>query len=259
MSKHQGKYRVFVFALVLTLFPAICGNPAHAADVSWQDELLAKGTLLVGMCTDYPPYESLNIKGEIEGFDVDMAVELAKSMGLALEIKQLGFQEIIAALQFGQVDIGISAFSYKEDRDVLFSTPYIMNDQVMVVEKRSGITSLKELSGKKIGAGTGTSCEAAAMASVPDGIFSSPGDYAIMFAALANGALDAVACNDQVAKNYTESNAELVTLSEIMATEGTHVIAQKGHDKLLERVNVAVEAFVNSSEYAAALAKWGII
>ena len=97
------------------------------------------------------------------------------------------------------------------------------------------------------------------MTAIPTGEFSSPGDYTIMFAALENGALDAVACSHQVAKNYTEANDKLVTIDQVMATDGTHAIAQKGHDQLMAKVSAAVEAFVASSDYQTIADKWGII
>ncbi len=260
MKKHLLKVLTLLMAAAVLL--CACGDGKGAADSgaqeSWQKQLISKDKLMVGMCSDYPPYESLNASGEIEGFDVDMAKELAELMGLELEIKQMEFSQIVTAVQMGQVDIGVSAFAYKADRDVLFSDPYIETDQVMVVTKNSGITQLSQLAGKKIGAGTGTSCEEAAMKAVPEGVFSNPGDYNIMFAALQSGAIDAVACNDQVAKGYISANDDLAQIEEIMATEGTHVIAMKGHDDLMGAVNEAIGKYMGSSAYTTALEKWEI-
>lgn len=229
---------------------------AKAAD--WKDLLYEDGKLTVGMCNDYPPYESLDAAGKLVGFDVDMAQKLADAMGLKLVIKQFGFQEVISATQLGEVDIGISAFGYKADRDVLFSNPYITSKQVIVVRDSSGITDLKGLSGKKIAAGTGTTCEAAAKKAVPDAKYSSPGDYTQMFAALDNGAVDAVACADTVAKNFVNANKHLVILNTVLSEEGTYIIAKKGNNLLMDAVNKGLAVVMSDSSFNKLLAQWKI-
>jgi ABC-type amino acid transport substrate-binding protein len=251
----------FVLVIILLLATIVFRDkPIFAADSAttknWQDELITEGVLLVGMCTDYPPYESLNTNGEIEGFDVDIAVKLAESMGLTLKIQQLSFPTIISALQIGQIDIGISAFGYKEDRDVLFSTPYIKADQVMTVNKSSGITKLDQLSGKSIAVGAGTTCEVAAKATVPESNIVNLDGFDVMFAALANGAVDAVASERKVAMNFTENSDNLVILDTVLATDGTHVIVRKGNNLLLEKVDAAITALLSSTDYKNIMDKW---
>lgn len=74
--------------------------------------------IVVGVSADYPPYESLNPStGELEGFDIDMTETLATYMGaegkeVKVVWKQMEFSTIITALQSGQIDLGVAAFTY---------------------------------------------------------------------------------------------------------------------------------------------------
>lgn len=259
--------KVLVLVLVATLcaaFFAACGNkPAAAGGNPYESELIGKGKIVVGISPDYPPYESLNTAGQIEGFDIDMANEVAKYMSeggsdVAVEFKSMDFDTIITALQTGQVDLGISAFTYNPDRDVLFSTPYLVSEQLIVVTAESGIVDIDGLKGKRIGAGNGTTGFMAAEETIEGAQLSSPGDYNIMFEALKNGALDAVVCDGLVAKNFSEAN-DLVVLEEALIDEENSIIIKKGNDELLKAVNAAVEKFKASDKYAEFQKKWGII
>ncbi len=249
-------------AVMMTMSLIACGSSNNASsNAPAKDDgpaLYEKGKLTVAMCNDYPPYEGLNAKGELEGFDVDIAAWVAKEMGLELNIKQMGFQECITAVQMGECDISISAFGYKEDRDVLFSKPYITATQVLVVNKNSGITSADQLAGKQIAAGTGTTCEAAAKEAVPEALIVYPGDYTQMFAALQAEAVDAVAAAGTVAKNYTDAYEELVALDPPMTTEGTYIIAKKDNNPMMDAVNAALDVIMADSAYAELMSSWGI-
>ena len=70
--------------------------------------------LLIGISPDYPPYESLNTKNEMEGFDIDMTKELVDIMNknggnYSYEFKQMSFESIRSSVETDQVDLGISA------------------------------------------------------------------------------------------------------------------------------------------------------
>ncbi len=68
---------------------------------------------------DYPPYEFhkvVNGKDEIVGFDIEIAKEIAKQLGVELEIKDIKFDGLLAALQGGTVDMVISGMTPTEER-----------------------------------------------------------------------------------------------------------------------------------------------
>jgi ABC-type amino acid transport substrate-binding protein len=208
------------------------------------------------MCTDYPPFESLNPKGEIEGFDVDIANALAKTMNLKLKIVQMDFNVVISSLQVGQIDVGVSAFSYNEERDVLFSDPYLNVDQVMVVRKDSGFTKPSDLSGKKIATGIGTASEVAAQAAVPDAEYVDLYGKDVEYTALRNETVDAVVSEGLVAKHFVTEESGLMILEPALSSEQLHVIVRKGNDLLLKKVNEALKLILDAQEYKASSERW---
>ena len=134
---------------------------------AYESEILTPGEIVVGVSADYPPYESLNPStGELEGFDIDMTETLATYMGaegkeVKVVWKQMEFSTIITALQSGQIDLGVAAFTYDPERECLFSDPYLESKQVVVLPAGSTITSFDEFDGLTVGAGLGTTGEAA--------------------------------------------------------------------------------------------------
>ncbi|MBC3517300.1 ABC transporter substrate-binding protein [Neobittarella massiliensis] len=261
--KTMKKLAAMLAACGILLSLAGCGDKDKTfTGKAYEKEIMTPGEIVVGISADYPPYESMGTDGKVEGFDVDMANELAKYMGaegkdVKVTFKNMDFSSIITALQSGQIDVGISAFTYDPERDCLFSDPYLISEQLVVLPKGSTVKSLDELSGKKIGAGTGTTGEKAAKENISGAEVTSPGDYTVMFEALKNGALDAVVCDGQVAKNNAEANG-FVIMEEPLVKEENSVIVKKGNDELLKEVNEAVKQFKASDAYVELQQKWGL-
>jgi len=119
------------------------------------------GKIRVGMNPGYKPFEYKNEKGEIIGFDVDLARELASALGVTLEIKEYEkYEDLIPALG-GDIDIIISGMTRTLERAlrVNFTDPYFQTGQAVITnEKNAGITSWKQLNipGKKIAVVEGT-------------------------------------------------------------------------------------------------------
>ena len=94
------------------------------------EKIKESGKLVIGMSADYAPYEFHKVidgKDEIVGFDVDIANEIAKSLGVELEITEMDFGMLIAALQTGKIDMIVSGMSPNDERreNVDFSDIYL--------------------------------------------------------------------------------------------------------------------------------------
>lgn len=72
--------------------------------------------LIVGTCSGFPPYEILNEKNELVGFDIDIARIIAKKMEKDLEIKDMSFDSLIISLQQGSIDLAIAGISITPSR-----------------------------------------------------------------------------------------------------------------------------------------------
>ncbi len=155
-------------ALVLLLILTGCAAPEKKEEGQKTEtegkayKTLKEGVLTVGSDVAFPPFESKDEKTqEIVGFDVDLATEVAKRMGLQVEFVPANFDSIIPALKAGKFDCVISAMTITEEREkqVDFSDPYIDSNQSLAVKKGSTIKSSKDLKDKIVGVQRGTTGE----------------------------------------------------------------------------------------------------
>lgn len=154
------------FSFVIILAVAFLTIGFNLNDLFASDHLSTikqRGKLIVATAADYPPYESVDNSGKFVGFDIDIVNEIAKRMGVKLEIKDLAFDILIVSLQKKKVDLVVAAMTKKPARaeKVDFSIPYTFIKDAFIVNTKSGITMNKptDVGGKKIGVLTGTSGE----------------------------------------------------------------------------------------------------
>ncbi|NLH88664.1 MAG: transporter substrate-binding domain-containing protein, partial [Firmicutes bacterium] len=98
-----------VFALALSL-------PALAND-SLLDTIQRKGKMIVGIQTSAPPASMVNAKGQVEGFEVDVAKAIGRRLGVSVEFKQLTDATRIPSVQQGATDIVIATMTHTRERD----------------------------------------------------------------------------------------------------------------------------------------------
>ena len=83
--------------------------------------------LVVGMELAYPPFEMTDTSGKPAGVSVDLATDLAKSLGRPVVIQNISFDGLIPALKTGKVDLVISSMTATSERakSIDFSDPYL--------------------------------------------------------------------------------------------------------------------------------------
>lgn len=79
-------------------------------------ESSSKNTLIIGLQSGYPPFEFMNSKGEIVGFDVDLAKRIAEKLGKNLVIKDMEFEGEILSLKQGKIDLILSGMNITPSR-----------------------------------------------------------------------------------------------------------------------------------------------
>lgn len=235
---------------------ACSSNNAGTADSGKTDAQ----EILIGISPDYPPYESKNTAGDIEGFDVDMTKWLFDYLNenghnYTYEFVELSFDTIISSLQAGQIDLGISGFTYDPDREGIFSDSYYDSAQVIIVKSDSDIKSSKDLAGKKVGAQQGATGEQAAKDIEGVSDVQSVSDVKVLMENLKADGLDAVVLDQAVADNYAKSG-EFKVLDEKLMDEENIIYSTKDHQELMDQINEAIDAFVQSPEYGTLTEKW---
>ncbi len=119
------------------------------------------GKFILGLDATFKPMGYTNDKDQIEGFDIDLAKEVCKRMGVELELKGIDWQTKEKTLDSGMIDCIWNGLSYSKERDkaMNLSEPYLNNDMVFVDGKGSTFKSLDDLKGKKIAVQTGSTAQ----------------------------------------------------------------------------------------------------
>ena len=116
------------------------GQDKKAADQKMPDKIV------IGLDDNFPPMGFRNEGGELVGFDIDLAKEAAKRLGVEVEFKPIDWDSKEAALQSKQVDLLWNGLTITKDRSekIAFSKPYMKNAQLLVVRADSPITDLHQ-------------------------------------------------------------------------------------------------------------------
>ena len=216
--------------------------------------------LLIGISPDYPPYESLNTKNEMEGFDIDMTKELVDIMNknggnYSYEFKQMSFESIRSSVETDQVDLGISGFTKHDEWDVEWSHKYNDSKQVALIAGDSNIKTAADLEGKKVWAQVGATGETCAK-DIKNADVKAVTDVKVLVETLRTGGVDAVILDYAVAKNYVD-NSGFKMIDQALLEEENLIISKKGNTELMNAVNKALDEFVGSDKYNELKEKWG--
>lgn len=155
MSERGAGYLALVALLLVTGLGA-CRSPN---DVTWE-QVHANGVLRVGMDASFPPFESIAADGSLIGFDVELARELSRRLGVEPQfVANLPYDGLYDALTARRVDVVISALVVNPARtaDFAYSLPYFDAGDALVL--RSGdraIRSVADLDGHDLGVVLGT-------------------------------------------------------------------------------------------------------
>ncbi|MBR0400412.1 MAG: transporter substrate-binding domain-containing protein [Mogibacterium sp.] len=243
---------LLVLAMSITMLTA-CGGGSSDTGSSDSGEQYGKGYVFKhGFDLDYPPYSYRDDSGEVGGFDVEMAQAVCEYYGWEYEAVPFNWDAKDAELNAGSCDCIWSGFTLngRED-DYLWSKPYSDNTQKIMVKKDSGIASLKDLAGKKVGVQTATSAydmlqseEEGGQKKLADSFASLEvyETYTIAFNDLKAGAIDAVAI-DVTSGNFLMNDEEgYAYLDEDLGSEVYAIGFRKDDTELCEKINAALDA-----------------
>ena len=151
-----------IAALCLALVLSLCSLTAFAATL---EDVQKAGKLVIATSPDFPPFESLGEDGEVVGIEVDILKTICAELGVEMVIEQMDFESVLPGVQAGKYDVGMSGISITEKRqkNALFTDPYCLAAQAIVVVEGSSITGKADLEGKKISVQTGTTAESFCM------------------------------------------------------------------------------------------------
>lgn len=254
--------RVIAFLVVLSIVLPVMA--AGKKDVSMMDKIKADGKIILGTSADYPPYEFhalIDGKDTIVGFDISIAQEIAKDLGVQLEIKDMNFDGLLAALVSGNVDFVISGMTPTEERkqNVDFSDIYYEAVHGAVIRKADAdkyALSPDSLKDAMIGAQKGAIQVGIAKEQIK-GVTGADldnnhpqikelGTLPDLIMEVKNNKIEAVVAELPVAKAYVAANPDLM-LAEytFQDTEGGSAIAiKKGNTELVDAINATITRLI---------------
>ncbi len=251
-----------IIALTLAIVMiAVCMTACSAKKLTVADVQKA-GKLVIGTSPDFPPFESLATDGSVEGIEIEIMELICKELGVELEIKQMDFDSVLPGVQTGKFNVGVSGISVTPEREknTLFSVPYCLAAQAIVVTSDSAITGKADLAGKTVSVQTGTTAEEFCMKNgYTVKAFAANADAE---AALTVGKVDAWVIDDLTAAemvaayNKDHPDAPLVILDEAMTTEPYAFAFAQGSDDLVAKINEILNKLLADGTIAAIFEKY---
>jgi polar amino acid transport system substrate-binding protein len=222
-----------VGALSLT---ACGGSSTPAATTAGGVQLINAGKLTVCSDVPYEPFE-FQKDGKIVGFDMDIAAEVAKDLNAELSVVDSSFEAIETGTALTGCDVSISSISITDTRKAVmdFSTPYLDDDLALVASEGSGVKTLDDAKGKKVGVQQATTgADYATEKGLDAQQFE---DTGLLVQALQAGTIDAALGNQSVLGYAIKNDPKFKAVEKFATGEQLGISIKKGNTAMAEKVN----------------------
>ncbi len=225
----------YLLAAVLTL--GIMSGVAQAAEKTYT--VASDGT--------WPPMEFLDDKKQVMGYSSDYLRAIAKELGAKFDIKNIAWDGIFAGVAAGNYDIVASSVTITPERQkqFAFSDPYCEIHQALIVPKDSTVKSLADLKGKKVGGQIGTTGIFVMEKAKTGATIREYEDVGLAMQDMANGRIDAVMCDDPVAKYYANKKQDFTNKFKVaLQTSDVELYGftvKKGNDDIVKMLNKGIK------------------
>lgn len=226
------------------------------------DRIKKAGKLVVAADATFAPMEFKNEKGEIVGADIDIATEIAKDLGVKLEIANTNWDAIFASLKAGKTDMIISSVTITDERskEMSFSKTYFAGGQVIMVKAdNSTVKGPADLKGKVVSVQIDTTGQIAA--EKIDGIkelkkYDGGADTCL---AVDTGKVEAAIIDKMVAADYVKQHPSVKLVdSKPFVTEDIGIAMQLDAKDLVEAVNKSIDSMKADGRLDKILDKYGL-
>ncbi len=231
-------------------------QPAEPATLL--EKIKAKGKLVVGTEAQYAPYEFKDLDANFAGCDMWLAQQIADSLGVTLEVVDMAFDGIIPAVQSGQVDLGIAAFTNTPERaeEIDFSDLYETSAQLLIVKAGNAdkYSTKEALAGQKVGAQKGTIQSQLILSALPESELFELEKYPALALEVQNGNIAGLVVDQAVGEALVATSNGGLEVSDFAFTAeeasfGKSVVIAKGNEELVEAVNEVINKVVADGSY----------
>ncbi len=240
--------------LLLLLLTCSCQKKSQTKNESIVEDIKQKGVITVVTNAVFPPFEYFKYN-QIEGIDIDISKEIAKDMGVELEVLEMGFDGIVAAIASGKGDFvasGLTKDSQKE-KVVSFSKSYITVPQSLVVMKNDPANDIQSLLNKRIGVQIGTTSSKYIKSELEQGFLKNSEskivekkEYLDLITDLRNKRLDIIAMDGLIARQLVKKNNDLRYFDR--DGEDYVLAVKKGNEELLNYINQTIERLISENK-----------
>jgi ABC-type amino acid transport/signal transduction systems, periplasmic component/domain len=208
------------------------------------------GKLVLGTSADYPPYEfykSINGTDEIVGFDIEIAKQIAKDLGVQLEIIDMQFDGLLVALDQGKVDLVIAGMSPTTERQkyIDFSDIYYKQVQTVIVRTadKNKFKSTSDFKSKILGVQKGSIEEVTSKEQILGAETKTFTTISDLVLALKNYKVDGVILEEPIAKSNVDANNDIVMSDIKISNEyaGSAAAMKRGSIDLVKEVNKTLD------------------
>lgn len=236
------------------------GGDTLAADVQ---AIKDKGVLKVGVKDDVPGFgQKDTATGEFSGIEIDIAKKIAEDLGVDVE-----FQAVTAAtrgqlLDSGDIDLVLATFTITEERkqSFNFSTPYYTDAVTVMVKADSGIASLADLNGKKVGVSTSSTSMQSLQEAAGEDVkidFQEFATYPEIKTALDSNRVDAFCVDGSILAGYLDDSVTLLT--ERFAAQEYGVASKLANTGLAEYVDGLIKGWLEDGTIDQLIADNGVV
>ena len=159
MKKRKGILGLLTLVGMAVMSLAGCTQLASNPTVDNWDKYQQQKSITVGFDNTFVPMGFEEKNGNYAGFDIELAQYVSKKLGITVHFQPIDWDMKETELQNGTIDAIWNGYSATDERreKVAFTIPYMQNTQILVVKKTSGIHSVKDMTGKVLGAQNGSS------------------------------------------------------------------------------------------------------
>ncbi|WP_392562015.1 amino acid ABC transporter substrate-binding protein [Orbus sturtevantii] len=250
---------IIVFCTVFVL--SACDNKQKQGSESQTSNINAT-TIVIGLDDNFPPMGFRDESNNLVGFDIDLARQAAKRADLDVEFKPIDWSAKEAELNSERVDALWNGLTITDAREnnVLFSKPYMINHQIIVVAPDSNIHNKADLAGKIIGLQNGSSALNAVNTDPIHASFAALNQYADNVTALldlSNQRLDAVVVDEVVGRYYVAKKPnQYRVLDDNFGQEQYGIGFKKGNTELQQKIQNSLDSMQADGTMARISKKW---
>lgn len=264
--KRKNDFWVLLIGLVLvSISLTACSNESVIKADSYE-KLEEKGYVVMGLDDTFAPMGFRDSGGDLVGFDIDLATEVFKRIGLEVKFQPIEWAMKETELNSGNIDIIWNGYSINNERKekVSFTDAYLENKQIIITLADSNINSKADLKDKKVAVQNGSST-LDAINKEPSLVESFQGGEPILFDTnheafmdLEAERVDAVVSDEVLARYYIkQKNSEgYKILDEDFGEEEYGIGIRKGDKKLLNMINDALKDIESDGTYDELYKKW---